>query len=91
MGGCLLIVFAVFAPRLILFFICLLTDWIGQAYETNMWPLLGWFFLPYTTLAYMGAMLNNDREVSGGWLVLMIIAILFDLGGSSSVSETRRR
>ena len=37
-----------------------------------LWPLLGFFFMPYTTLAYMAAMLNNARHVDGLWLALVI-------------------
>jgi hypothetical protein len=28
----------------------------------------------------MGAMLNNNHQLSNGWLVLVIIAIVLDLG-----------
>jgi hypothetical protein len=35
--------------------------------------------MPYTTLAYMGAMLNA-HSVTGGWLVVLIVAIMVDLG-----------
>ncbi len=88
--GCLLVIVSLMMPRLILFFIALLTDYFGRAYESVIWPLLGFFFMPYTTLAYMAGMLNNDRQISGGWLVLMIVAVIFDLvgqGGSASSSD----
>ena len=78
--GCLLPLVAIFVPRLVMFFIFLLTNWFAQAYQTVIWPLLGFFFMPYTTLAYMGAMLNNNHQLSGGWLVLVIVAVIFDLG-----------
>lgn len=78
--GCLLPLVAVFVPRLVMFFIFLLTNWFNMAYQTVIWPLLGFFFMPYTTLAYMGAMLNNNHELSGGWLVLVIVAVICDLG-----------
>jgi hypothetical protein len=78
--GCLLPIIAVFAPRLVMFFIFLLTSWFQTAYQTVIWPLLGFFFMPYTTLAYMGAMLNNNHKLDGGWLVVVIVAVIFDLG-----------
>jgi cytochrome b561 len=67
-------------PRVVMFFILLLTNWFQQAYQTILWPLLGFFFMPYTTLAYMAAMVNNNHQLSNGWLVLVIIAIVLDLG-----------
>lgn len=92
--GCLLPVVAIFVPRLVMFFIFLLTNWFGTAYQTVIWPLLGFIFMPYTTLAYMAAMLNNNHDLSGGWIVLVIIAVFFDLGGQGKSGHTvyyRRR
>lgn len=82
--GCLMAIISLMMPRFMLIVIALATDWISQAYEDMMWPILGWLFMPYTTLAYMTAMLQNDHQVSGGWIVLMIVAVLFDFGGQSS-------
>jgi hypothetical protein len=79
--GCLLPIVAIFVPRLVMFFIFLLTNWFSSAYQTVIWPLLGFFLMPYTTLAYMAAMLNNNHQLEGGWLVLLIVAVFFDLGG----------
>jgi hypothetical protein len=67
-------------PRVVMFFIFLLTNWFSLAFQNAIWPVLGFFLMPYTTLAYMAAMLNNNHEVSGGWLVLVIIAVIVDLG-----------
>jgi hypothetical protein len=79
--ACLLPCIAVFLPRFAMVLIFLFTGWFGIAYHTVIWPLLGFIFMPYTTLAYMGAMLNNNRQLNDGWLILVIIAIIFDLGG----------
>jgi len=79
--GCLLPCLAVLMPRVVMFFILLLTNWFALAYQTVIWPLLGFFLMPYTTLAYMAAMLNNNHQLSGGWIVLLIVAVFFDLGG----------
>jgi hypothetical protein len=87
---CILVALALFVPRVVLFFIWLLTNWFSQAFETAIWPVLGFFFMPYTTLAYMAAMVNNNHQVSGGWLVLLIVAVIFDLGASGSAGRRRR-
>jgi len=88
---CFVVVIALFLPRLTMFFIWLLTDWFGRAFDTWLWPMIGFFFLPYTTLAYMGAMLNNNHEVSGIWLVVVIIAVVIDLGGHRETARQRGR
>jgi hypothetical protein len=86
--GCLLPIVAIFVPRLVMFFIFLLTNWFASAYQTVIWPLLGFIFMPYTTLAYMAAILNNNHELSGGWIVLVIVAVFFDLGGQGKSGKT---
>jgi len=78
--GCILVILALTLPRMLMFFIWLLTDWFGRAFETVMWPLLGFLLMPYTTLAYMAAMLNNNHRLSGLWIVLVFLAVLADLG-----------
>jgi hypothetical protein len=92
--GCLVALAALLAPRLVMFFIWLLTDWFGRGFETRIWPVLGFLFMPYTTLAYLAAMLNNSHKLSGMWLVLFIVAIIVDVGnwgGSGSSCRRRRR
>jgi hypothetical protein len=71
---------SVFVPRLVLFFIWLLSNWFSLSYKTVVWPVLGFLFMPYTTLAYMGAMLKNGGNLSGWWLALFVITVLIDLG-----------
>jgi hypothetical protein len=90
MPCCLLAVAALF-PR-----IALVLMWLegygGAAFETVLFPLLGFFFLPYTTCAYAIGM--NETGGFHGWtLVLLIIAILLDFGsmGGGGVYERRRR
>lgn len=87
--GCLLAILSVMMPRIVLIALAITTDWISQAYETTIWPFLGWIFMPFTTLAYMAAMINNDHQVNGGWIVLIIVAVLFDLGGQGGSVSSR--
>ncbi len=84
---CLLVLASFCAPRLAMFFIFLLTDWFSRAFESALWPLLGFFFMPYTTLAYMAAMLNNDHNLSGGWIALFIVAVVLDVGGQGKTTK----
>lgn len=77
--GCLLIILAVAAPRVTLAALWLLTDWGYETFgEVWLYPLLGLAFMPYTTLAYMGAVVN-EGAVAGIWLPIVIIAVLVDL------------
>ncbi len=67
-------------PRLALLIVALTNqDYLGRAYETLLWPLLGFLFLPITTLTYAIAM--NDLGGTKGWgLVAVVVATMLDLG-----------
>ena len=88
---CLIPIFAVFFPRLVMIAIAIFTHWFTAAFDTVLWPVLGFLFMPYTTLAYMAAMLNNNHSASGGWLALVILAALVDIGGQGGSARRRRR
>ena len=82
---CLVVILALFIPRTVLFFMWLLTDWCSRVFDGWFWPLMGFFFMPFTTLAYLASMLNNNHSVSGWWAVLLILGILADLTGGVTV------
>ena len=87
---CVLVALALLVPRVVMFFIWLLTNWFDIAFTSRLVPLLGFLFLPYTTLAYMAAIVNAGA-VTGGWLVLIIIAVFVDVGHWGSGPAARRR
>ena len=89
--GCLIAILAVITPRFAMLAIWFFSDWFDKAYLTTIWPLLGFFFAPYTSLAYMAAMLRNDGQVSGGWTVLLVIAIVADLSSSGNAGKKRSK
>lgn len=76
---CLLAIIALGFPRLIILLLALFSQYMSSAYNTLGWPLLGFFFAPYTTLAYAVA-INEKGGVTGWGLALVIVAVLFDLG-----------
>jgi hypothetical protein len=73
--GCL----ALFMPRVALVLVMLFSDMIGQAYESFIWPLLGFFFMPVTTLGYAWVA-HGDGAVKGGEVAVVILAALVDFG-----------
>ena len=89
--GCIIAVIALAVPRVVMFFVFLLTDWFGRAFATPVWPILGFVFMPYTTLAYLAATLHNNHTLSGGWLVLLVVAIVVDAGHWGGGGHTYRR
>lgn len=89
--GCLVGCVALLFPRLVLFLTFLFSNYLGRAYQTNFWPFLGFFFMPFTTLAYAWA-INSNGTVSGLYLVIVVIAVLVDLGATGNgANEGRKR
>jgi hypothetical protein len=86
---CLIPIIAIFFPRLVMIGILIFTNWFSAAFATVFWPILGFLFMPYTTLAYMAAMLRNHHSVDGGWLVLVVVAVFVDLGGQGGCVRRR--
>ncbi len=89
---CLLALLALSAPRAVIVLLVIFTDYIGRAFDSFLWPLLGFVFLPTTTLAWAWAQ-NTRGEVAGVHLVVVIAGLLLDLGmvGSGRSSFLRRR
>jgi hypothetical protein len=89
--GCIVGCIALAFPRIVLVIICLSSNYLGRAYETNFWPFLGFFFMPLTTLAYAWAV-NTNGTVTGGYLVVVVLAVILDLGlTGKGASEGRRQ
>jgi hypothetical protein len=89
--GCILAILALLTPRVVIVLVVLFSDFIGRAYETWIWPLLGFFFLPLTTLAYAAAMNWNEGSVSGGYFFMVLVAALVDLGAVGGGRAAQRR
>lgn len=90
---CFVSCLALFAPRLALVLVWLTSGYLGRAFETVLWPVLGFVFMPYTTLAYAWAFNSGGGTISGLRLVVVVVAVLVDLGvvGGSGEAERRRR
>ena len=77
--GCLAGVLVLAAPRLVMVVLWIFTSYLSRAYDGWILPLVGFFALPTTTLAYAIAVNQTDGLKSWG-LVLFILALVIDLG-----------
>jgi hypothetical protein len=84
----LLLVFLAF-PRVVLVLMFLLSDYLTRAYHGLLIPLLGFIFLPLTTLVYAWEV-NSHMAIQGVNLLILIIAVAVDLGGLSGGEYHRR-
>lgn len=87
--GCFVVLFALISPRLALFFVWLFSDWLSRAFDGWAVPLLGFFLLPWTTLAYAAMYVYGSNEVSGFEWFIVILAFLGDLSSYGSGSRYR--
>jgi hypothetical protein len=89
--GCFVALFALISPRLALFVVWVFTDWLGDAYESWWVPVLGFFLLPWTTLAYAAMWVSGRNEVSGFEWFIVILAFVVDLGSYVHAQGSRGR
>lgn len=84
--GCFVVLLALFSPRLALFFIWLFSNLLSRAFEDWWVPLLGFFVLPWTTLAYAVMWSSGNRVEGFDWFIVGL-AFLIDI---SSWSQSGR-
>ena len=88
--ACLVVLLAFISPRLALFAIFLFSDLLSRAFDSWFVPLLGFFLLPWTTLAYAVMWAASTNEVSGFEWFIVILAFLIDLGSWANRGRGRR-
>ena len=88
--ACLVVLLAFISPRLALFGIFLFSDLLSRAFDSWFVPLLGFFLLPWTTLAYAVMWAVGTNEVTGFEWFIVILAFVIDLGSYASRGQARR-
>ena len=88
--GCLVLLLAFISPRLALFAIFLFSDLLSEAFDSWFLPLLGFFLLPWTTLAYAVMWAASSNEVNGFEWFIVILAFVVDLGSYAGRGRARR-
>jgi hypothetical protein len=82
-----------FLPRLVIALLAIFTSYLS-VFDSFLWPLLGFFFLPTTTLAWAWAMHTPRHGVSGFNLIIVVLAVCVDIGiiggGRSRLARRRR-
>jgi hypothetical protein len=84
-----LVLLAFFTPRIVLFILWLFSNYLSRAYDTALWPTLGFFFLPATTLAYAIAR-NELGGMSGLGVVVVLVGLAVDIGLLGGGARQRR-
>ena len=87
--GCFAALLALISPRLALFFVWLFSNWLDRAFESWIVPLLGFFLLPWTTLAYAAMYVSGTDHVYGFEWFIVILAFFADLASYASSRSAR--
>ncbi len=77
---CLLLIVVLAFPRIVLALMFFFTNYLSRAYHGLLLPLLGFFFLPLTTLVYAW-LVNNHMPMEGVNLFILVLAVVIDAGG----------
>lgn len=88
---CLLVVVILLFPRVTLALLWFFSTYLQRAFHGGVLPpLLGFLFLPVTTIVYAWE-LNNGMPTAGINLLWLLIAVIIDLGGLGGGARHRSR
>lgn len=88
--ACLVVLFGIAFPRLALVLLFFFTTLLERAYHSLLLVVLGFVFLPLTTIVY--AWIADGRHpLDGIYLVALILSVLADLGLLGHGEYRRRR
>jgi hypothetical protein len=80
--------FALFVPRLVLLGLWFFSGWFRGMFDTLLWPILGFIFLPTTLLWYSVV----QHWFGGQWtlwpIVGLVVALMLDVGQGRGRSRT---
>ena len=86
---CLLAVLVFLFPRIAIVLLYLFTTFFQGIFNTVLIPFLGFLFMPLTLLAYSW-LTKTGEPVDALYLVLMIVAVVVDLGLFEGGRRSRR-
>jgi len=88
---CLLALFALISPRLALFLLWIFSNVLSRAFDSWLLPLLGFFLLPWTTLAYAAFWdWGRGQHVTGFEWFFVGLAFVIDISSYAGGRLARR-
>jgi hypothetical protein len=88
---CLFLIGLLLFPRIVLLLLWFFSTYLQRAFHGGLLlPLLGFIFLPVTTIVYAWEV-NNGMPMAGINLVWLVIAVVIDLGGVGHGARSRSR
>jgi hypothetical protein len=88
--GCFLALLALISPRLVLVILWIFSNLLSRAFSSWVIPLLGFFFLPWTTLTYAAFWdWGPGHHVYGYEWLFVVLAFFIDLGAFAGGRRAR--
>lgn len=87
---CLLTFIAISFPRILIAVLWIFTEWFSGVFTSTLWPVLGFFFMPLTTLWYSVVVKHYGGQWSALTIAVMVLAIALDLGSNGSGYKHQR-
>lgn len=84
----LLLLLGFFFPRVIIILLYLFTGWWRAAFDSLLWPVLGFLFMPLTVLWYG---ISETYFPGNVQTIGLVVAVLLDLGLIGRGTRRRRR
>ena len=91
--GCLIVVLAWLSPRLVIAILWAFTERMTIAFNSGWVAVLGFLFLPYTTVLWALAYAPIRGVTGFGWVVVIfgLLCDLSSLAGGGREASSRRR
>ena len=86
---CVAAVLAFISPRLAIIVVALFSNVLSRAFDSWFLPLIGFFILPWTTLAYAIMWDVGTHRVNGFEWFVVVLAFLADLGSYAGGKRAR--
>jgi len=87
---CLLTLVALLFPRITILVLWIFTEWFSGVFSSMIWPLLGFIFMPLTTLWYSVVVNQYGGQWNALTISVMVLAVAFDIGSNGSGYKHRR-
>ena len=87
---CLLVLLILAFPRIVLAVMFFTSNYLQRAYHDLIIPILGFFFLPLTTLVYAW-LVNSHYPIEGINVIYLVVAVIIDVDGLGGGESHRRR
>ena len=84
---CFLALLALLIPRGLLLGLWLLTDWFQGLFDTLLWPVLGFIFLPTTLFWYTAVQHWYGGEWSTVPIIGLVVALIIDTSPASGAQQ----